>query len=387
MDSKELLAYRKQIINDAVRMERKPDRTLHFANYWTWIILDGGYKISEALHDWDIMEKCVVEFQRKYNFDLLLNDGVRNPVSIVEPIGQSAYEIDDEKEIMNIRDISYMKEDEYDALLENFNKFLWETVMPRKYNRFNSELTVKQFGEVVNRYNACLQYIQRVGARLRGEYGVPDGLMTTPMVQCGFEQMFNFLRGIKGVSYDMRKNPDKLKATCELLDEMALSPALSQLEKGTTGDSTYAFDLVFAMLGHTILNIKQWERFYWPSLKKVLDAVVAADKTLYIFAEGISGRFWEYFKDYPKGHIAIHIEQDDVFEFKKALPNCCVAGGMPASLLGGGTKEQCVSYAKHLIDELGAEGFILSQDKMISYRNDTNPENLKAVCDFVREYR
>ncbi|MDR3645182.1 MAG: uroporphyrinogen decarboxylase family protein, partial [Clostridia bacterium] len=120
---------------------------------------------------------------------------------------------------------------------------------------------------------------------------------------------------------------------------------------------------------------------------RMLDAVVAADKTCYIFSEGSTKRFWSYFKDLPKGHFAFHVEQDDIFEFKKELPNCCAVGGMHASLLGGGTKEQCVSYAKHLIDELGGEGFILSQDKMISYRNDTNPENLKAVCDFVREYR
>ena len=42
---------------------------------------------------------------------------------------------------------------------------------------------------------------------------------------------------------------------------------------------------------------------------------------------------------------------------------------------------------KRLFDELGKDGgFMLTQDKMVSFRNDANPENVKAVCDFVREY-
>ena len=40
---------------------------------------------------------------------------------------------------------------------------------------------------------------------------------------------------------------------------------------------------------------------------------------------------------------------------------------------------------KRLIDELGPQGFILGQDKMMSYRMDAKPENVLAVCDFVRE--
>ena len=54
--------------------------------------------------------------------------------------------------------------------------------------------------------------------------------------------------------------------------------------------------------------------------------------------------------------------------------------------------DQKTKYTKEgfqkLIDELGSEGgFILSEDKMLSYRNDAKPENFKAVCDFVNNYK
>ena len=59
-----------------------------------------------------------------------------------------------------------------------------------------------------------------------------------------------------------------------------------------------------------------------------------------------------------------------------------------SSALANGTPEECVAYAKRLCDELGKEGgFIFSEGKMLSYRNDANRENYKAVCDFVSSYR
>ncbi|MCL2150836.1 MAG: hypothetical protein FWH50_01255, partial [Coriobacteriia bacterium] len=96
---------------------------------------------------------------------------------------------------------------------------------------------------------------------------------------------------------------------------------------------------------------------------------------------------YEFFQDVPAGHVAIQIEQDDIFEVKAKLPNICVVGGMTTQLLGDGTAKQCVDYAKFLCDELGREGgFILSQDKMMSYLRDAKSENLKAVCDFIADY-
>jgi hypothetical protein len=385
--SSELLAYRKQIINDAIRMGKRPDRTPHFSNYWTWSILNSGYKLSQALHSWDVMEKIVLDFQRDYPFDLVASVGIRNPVQVVEPMGQSKYDIDDERETINIRDVPSMDADEYDLLLKDFTRFLWEKLMPRRLVGFTPGLTVEGFGEVIDRFNALGQFVQQVTEKLRSQWGVTN-IYSYPTAVPGFEQLFNFLRGIKGTSHDMRKVSDKVKAACEFFDSRDIDPLLSQLQKGEARDEALAFDMISIMLGHNVLSIKQWEAFYWPSLKRILDAVVDADKTIYVFAEGSTSRFWDYFKDYPKGHIAIHIEQDDLFEFRKALPNICIVGGMPTNLLGGGTKEQCVAHAKFLIDELGTEGgFILSQDKMISYRNDTKGENLKAVCDFVSEYR
>ena len=60
---------------------------------------------------------------------------------------------------------------------------------------------------------------------------------------------------------------------------------------------------------------------------------------------------------------------------------------MTSALLGNGTPQECVDSAKKLIDEIGRDGgFILSQNKMLSYKEDCRRENLKAVSDFVLNY-
>ena len=59
---------------------------------------------------------------------------------------------------------------------------------------------------------------------------------------------------------------------------------------------------------------------------------------------------------------------------------------MKVELLGNGTPQECVDYAKKLIDELG-DGYIFSENKMLSFKNDCKRENLLAVREFVRDYR
>ena len=167
--------------------------------------------------------------------------------------------------------------------------------------------------------------------------------------------------------------------------ERAYLEALKKLPEG--GNMNYCFDYLSAMLAHNFMNPDQFAEFYWPYMKQVLDVLCEKKMHALIFSEGTILRYKDCFKDYPKGFLTILPETDDVFEIRKELPNIAIMGGMPNSLLGRGTKQACLDRAQRVIDELGCDGgFMFCQDKMGSFRNDANPENLKAVCDFVREY-
>ena len=95
MTPQELKQHRIQLFRDCASW-RKPERVPFLANIVTWKIIDSGYKFSEALHDYDIMGKCVTNFLDKYNVDVLTDTGVRDPMRIPEAIGESYYYVNDE---------------------------------------------------------------------------------------------------------------------------------------------------------------------------------------------------------------------------------------------------------------------------------------------------
>ena len=186
----------------------------------------------------------------------------------------------------------------------------------------------------------------------------------------------------------MRRQKSKVLAAIEADFERSTMPTIKALCDGTYAaqQQNCMVDMYTGWLVHSIMNPKQFEEFFWVHWKKMLDEVIANDKTIYIYMESDMYRFADYLQDIPKGHVVIHPELDDVMELRKKLPNICIAGGMKTELLGHGTPDECVDYAKMIIDNMG-DGFIFSQDKMISFPNDCTRENLLAVNEFVSNYR
>ena len=200
------------------------------------------------------------------------------------------------------------------------------------------------------------------------------------------ENLFNIVRGIQGFSVDMRKDKGLLHAVLDALSEEFLAPNIAKLRTMPKGPNyDYCFDGQLFFMAHTIMNNRQFEEFQWPIIKQILDVMVECDKHIRIYVQGkMMDRLAGYFADYPKGHFAFHLEGDDLFAARKALPNCALIGGIPVDTLGYSSKEECLNLTRSLVEELGADGgFILSQDKMLTYRNDAKAENLKAICDYM----
>jgi len=388
MDTQAQLEYRRKLIDDAVRL-KKPERVAHLSSFCLWPIIEYGAPLSVACSDWDLYEKIQRHFLDTYQFDCVgmgtTGGFLCNPPKMLENIGKGYNIFNDEAGTVSLEDVSPMLSEEYDELIADRPGFIWNKLLPRKFERWGAgEVTLADFKTAVDEYLRFMNYMGRIGQVATEEYGLPSNsgyMVPFP----GIEMLYNNLRGIRGTSIDMRKIPDKVLAAVASIDPD--DAAIDGIFDQPPMSETYAFTLWTGLLANNFLSLAQWEKYFWPFMQKILDKVVAADGTIYIFAEGVISRFYDYFKDYPAGHIAIHIEQDDVFDFRENLPNVCVVGGMPTHLLGSSTPEKCVSYAKFLCDELGKDGgFILSQDKMMSYLVDSKPENIKAVCDFMQEY-
>jgi len=384
--AKALEQERIKLVREAVAMNGAPERVPILDSTFTWKIMDQGYTLSEAIYDYEKMEKVVRGHQELYQCDLVRDVGTRNGFQIIQGWTEPRYVVDDVNGSLNAPDMVIMNPDEYDELAEERLKFIWTKALPRRYPMLQHS-TKEEIQKLIVGMQQYFAFGGKMNNILKTEYGVPS-IAKHAVSGSGHENIVNKFRGIAGTGIDARRNPKGMLKVIEMYAEKEIYPAIDRIRKDPGQDWNFAFDCQGGMLTHSILSSSQFDKFYWPWMKQGLDALADTGKSMYLFIQSDIKRFIHHFKDYPKGMLCLHLEIDDPYEVRKELPNACICGGIPISLLGGGTKEECIEYAKRLINDLGQDGgFILSTDKILSFRNDAKRENLLALYEFVREYK
>ncbi|MBQ7737829.1 MAG: hypothetical protein IJT62_08360 [Oscillospiraceae bacterium] len=378
MGEKDLLNERRRLFNNAFSMEHN-ERVPLFSNFWTWKMLDSEYPLRQSLSDYDLLEKLVSDFQERYQFDSHFDLGTRNPIRVVNALGTEGFhQIDDENNCLAVSDHQIMEASEYRDYVNNPTAFFYT----KAFARYCPDLTTKQLNAAVKEYRKFTAFSQRITKKFAEDYQcVP---VSPYYLKEPFEYFFTALRGIKGMSMDIRRNSGDLLEALDAIYETIMLPGIERVLKIDT--SPYLGDAYTSFMGWSILNEKQFDKFYWPYFIRVFSKMLENDKKLFLMSEATLLRFADHFDDIPKGRLMVQLEQDDIFAVRKRLPNMSIAGGMSPELLGRGTPDECVAYTKKLIDELG-NGFVLSQTKMMSYASDCKRENLLAVNNFALNYR
>jgi hypothetical protein len=379
MDAKAALAERMELFNNAMNF-RPNQRTPMFANFFTWKYVAEGYNLNIALRDYDILEKVNREFHERYQFDCYMDKGTRNPLRVTDAFGGRFHYVDAKGEAVIADDRCLIEADEYQELIANPAQFYWTKAFKR-YSK--TGLTLAEFRHGVEEFLAFGAYTAKLDDVFLNEYGTVSVASSSRFAMLPFEYLFNFLRGIKPLALDVRKHKTELMEVSEGLWQTTCEPGLQAAMTSETDNAITS--VVLAFLAHSILSSQQFEEIYWPYVKRTIDAAIANNKRIFVFCESEMLRFAEFFEDVPKGVLFIHPEQDDIFEYRKRLPNITIAGGMPTHLLGRGSQQECIDYAKRLIDELG-EGYVFSTNKMMSFKEDATRATLLAVTDFVRSY-
>jgi len=102
------------------------------------------------------------------------------------------------------------------------------------------------------------------------------------MTKAPFDTLGDALRGMKGILTDLRRRPEKVEQACEMLVAHNIAfgmitaagefnlPAFAPLHRGS-----YPF-----------LSMEQWERFYWPTWKKVIEGTLGNGQKDYVLCRG-----------------------------------------------------------------------------------------------------
>jgi uroporphyrinogen-III decarboxylase len=297
----------------------------------------------------------------------------------------------------------YMKEDEYDLLLNDASDFLVRHYLPRVYGimapaamlpPLNFLITMLPFDSLADqKFIAMLENLVRI-AKEAVQWRMETVSLVRELTELGyfcrnapllasapFDVVSDFLRGMRGTMLDMYRRQDKLLQTCEMMCRIQLE-RIAQLPQAT--EFTPAF-IPLHRGAHGFMSLKQFEIFYWPYLLKAINALTDKGYVPDLFLEGDYNSRLEYLAQMPKGKVIARFDQIDMARAKEILGGrICIAGNMPISLLQVATVDDVKKKCKELIDIAGKDGgYILSPASAL---DEVNPVNLKAMIDFTKEY-
>jgi uroporphyrinogen-III decarboxylase len=203
------------------------------------------------------------------------------------------------------------------------------------------------------------------------------------LVEAPFDFMSDTLRGMKGIFLDMRRCPEKLLAAEEKAARFQLEYAIAAAAN-MPEEKTAFFPLHRGSDG--FMSLDQFERFYWPQLKRMLLRLIEEGITPIVFYEGIWDERLQYLTELPKGKTIGYFAGTDIFKAKEVVGNTmCIAGGMPASLLTGGTVQQVRERTRKVCEVAGkGGGFIMTSST--GELEGCKPELVQAWVDATREF-
>ncbi len=199
-----------------------------------------------------------------------------------------------------------------------------------------------------------------------------------------FDIISDHLRGMAGTMLDMYRHPDQLKKACDLILVRSIASGVGTLTSKRGNPKRVGTALHRGSDG--FMSLKQFETFYWPTLKKLILATTEKGLVHVPFYEGDWAQRLNYLLELPKGKTIARFALTDIAKAKDVLRgHTCIMGGMPHSLLQVASPSEVEEYVKNLIKACGkGGGFILTTSTGIT--NEAKPENVKAMIDTVKKY-
>jgi hypothetical protein len=161
--------------------------------------------------------------------------------------------------------------------------------------------------------------------------------------QVPFDIISDNPRGMRGAILDMYRCPDKLLAACDKIFEWKIAQAVP-VQPDERGYRRRAGQALHRG-SDGFMSLEQFEKFYWPGLKKAILTNIKLGFIATLFWEGIWDQRFEYLLELPKGKVVFHCEKTDVFKAKEILgDHMCIQGGVPPPLLQSGSPQSAAGY-------------------------------------------
>ncbi|MFZ7121911.1 MAG: uroporphyrinogen decarboxylase [Eubacteriaceae bacterium] len=281
-------------------------------------------------------------------------------------------------------EIEGMLSEEYDDLIAKPLDCLYEKVIPRFYpglsldDPVNMTLNLERSMSLNDNEMMKMVGFNQTLIEKYGYYAsnfLEGGLSEAPM-----DFVADLLRGFKGMSMDLRRRPDKVAEAAE-----AVYPIVKN--KGMPAIPSPYGRVVFPIHMPAFMREKDFEKYWWPSFKKLADDYASMGINVYLFCENDMMRYLDYLYELPTNTV-LRFEYGDAKIVKEKLgKKHILTGFVPLTYLKTHTKQECIDMTKEYLDILAPGGkYYFEFDKVPISPSDINLENMIAVTETVRDY-
>jgi len=388
---------------------KEPDRvpvmfpiTLYPAYY-------AGSNLKRVMYDYEELHRVWFKFIDEFEMDIYAGPAVVSPGRMFDNLDYKLFKwpghgIGINASSYQFAEGEYIKADEYDALIEDPSDFWLRVYLPRIFGAFEAFSKLNPFTSIIeiptgyftpytrSDVRTALKVLLDAGDELTkwmqvvGECdkkalskGIPS--LRGGYTKAPFDIIGDTMRGTQGIIMDMYRLPDKLIEAMEKITPLAIKNAVASTN--SSGGMVITIPLHKGADG--FMSGKQFETFYWPTLKKVILGIVNEGIVPILFAEGSYNTRLEIISELPKASVIWWFDKTDMARAKSILGSTvCIAGNVPGSLLCTGTPGDVKKYCQKIIKTCGrGGGYLLTGGAII---DEAKPENLQALLEAAKEY-
>ena len=277
-----------------------------------------------------------------------------------------------------------MNDDEWDQLIERPFDFMMESIITRAYKNLANKGSTTAVGSLIKlgmEVGKFPGFLMKMAGKLKEEAWLPYyyALAPNPLDLIGA-----FYRDFDKLSLDLYRMPEKVKKACE-----GLAPVLAAVGKMTgkiSLDVTGSRRVFCPIWYNTYLSPEKFKEFHFPHIKLIVNELIEAGFTPLMSFQGRSDHLLEVLKELPAGKVIMWFDKTDLVKAREVLGDkYCLAGGIPSSLLIGGTPESVKKHTEKLLDDLKSGGGLIVSSEF----NGMGPakvENVKAMTETVMNY-
>ncbi|SHE94494.1 uroporphyrinogen decarboxylase family protein [Alkalibacter saccharofermentans] len=339
-----------------------------------------GYDVREAQWNMDIIEKVMDKTTEDFKSDVVPTVMIRFP-QLYQILKAKNFVMGSDGFIQH-PEVRSLEPEDYPEFNKDPYKFVNEKVLPRLYKGLDTtpEKRAMTFAKAFKTWADLMGQVGTFTAKAAEKHGVSPGGIGITLVEAPFDLVADQMRSFTGITIDIKRRGAMVAEACEAVLPMML--------KGGALPNSNRYNRTFIPLHMgPFLNAKDFEKYYWPTFKKLCDGLAEKGVGMNIFVEQDWMRHMDYLEELPEGCL-LWFEFGDPKLVKDRLGKKQIISGMyPVTLLRTGTKQQCIDKAKEVIDILAPGGnYIFNYDKDPLILADAKPENIIAVNEFVREY-